>query len=84
VRGEKDGLPALLGFLYAVAERDLHQRVKAARRLVEEQQLRASGERRDQLHLLAAALGQRSDLLVRVELKALHELISVGGIDASV
>ena len=63
VRGEEDGLPALLGLAYALAEGDLHQGVKAAGRLVEQQQIGAGGERRDQLHLLAVALRQRPDLL---------------------
>ena len=65
VRGEKDRLPALLGLLDAVAKGNLHQGVESARRLVEQQQIRACGERRDQLHLLAVALRQRPDLLVR-------------------
>ena len=84
VRGEEDGLPALLGLLHAVPEGDLHQRVQAARRLVEQQQLRAGGERGDQLHLLAVALRQRPDLLVDVELEPLDEHVAISDVGAAV
>src|ERR1700731_1189247 len=55
-----------------------------ARGLVEQQQLGARGERSDQLHLLAIALRQRSDLLARVELKALHEHVAIGDVGGAV
>ena len=70
VRGQEDRLPARLGLLDAFAERHLHQRVEPARRLVEQQQVRARRERRDQLDLLAVALRERADLLAGVELRS--------------
>jgi hypothetical protein len=83
VRGEQDRLPALLGLLRARSERHLHQRVETARRLVQQQEIRAGGERRDQLYLLTIALGERSHLLARVQLEALDEPIAVGGVGAA-
>ena len=47
VRGQEDRLAALAGLADAGAEDQLHQGVEAARRLVEEQQVRAGGERGD-------------------------------------
>ena len=73
VRGQEDRLAALLGLAHRLAERHLHQRIEAAGRLVEDQQLRAARERGDQLHLLAVAVRERPYLLVRVELEALDQ-----------
>ncbi len=84
VRGEEHGLPALLGLPHALAEDHLHQRVQAAGRLIEQQQIGAGGEGGDQLHLLAVALRQRADLLARVELEALDQRIAIGDVDAAV
>src|SRR5208283_4721492 len=44
VRGEEYRLTAFLGFAHALAEGDLHQRIEAARGLVQDQQLRAAGK----------------------------------------
>jgi hypothetical protein len=61
-----------------VAEGDLHQRVEPARGLVEDEQVGAAGEGRDELHLLAVALRQRPHLLGDVEFEALDERVAVG------
>jgi hypothetical protein len=82
VRGEEDRLAALLGLAHRLAERDLHQRIQSAGRLVEDQQIGTAGERADQLDLLAIALRQRAHLLVGVELEALDERVAVGGVRA--
>src|ERR1039458_297839 len=84
VRGEEHRLPALLGLLDTVAERHLHQRVQSARGLVEQQQLRARGERGDQLNLLTIALRKRPDLLAGIELKALNERVAIRNVSAAV
>ena len=75
--------PRSLGLVDRVAERHLHQRVEAAGRLVEEQQVGAARERRDQLHLLAVALRQRAHLLGGVELEALDQRVAVGDVGAA-
>jgi hypothetical protein len=74
VRGEEHGLPALLCLAHRLAEGHLHQRAKAAGRLVEDQQLGSAREGGDQLHLLLVAVRQRAHLLVGVELEALDQL----------
>ena len=66
--------PRSLASCDRLPEGHLHQRVEPAGRLVEQQQVRAGGERGDQLHLLAVALRQRSHLLARLQLEALDEL----------
>ena len=73
VRREEDGLAALLRLGHGLAEGHLHQRVEAARRLVEDQEVGAARERGDQLHLLAVAVRERAHLLAGVELEALDE-----------
>ena len=55
VRREEDGLAALLRLAHRLPEGHLHQRIETAGRLVEDQQVGAARERRDQLHLLAVA-----------------------------
>lgn len=42
------GLSALLGFLHALAERDLHERIEARGGFVEQQQVGPRRKRRDQ------------------------------------
>jgi hypothetical protein len=83
VRGQEHRLPAVLGFLDALAKSDLHQRIQAAGGLVQQQQIGAGGQRGDQLHLLAIALRQRPDLLGRVQRKALDQRIAVGDVGAA-
>ncbi len=84
VRGQEDRLPARRRLLDAFAERHLHQGIESARRLVEQQQVRARRERRDELDLLAVALGERADLLAGVEREALHQLVAIGDVDVAV
>src|SRR5262249_51843685 len=59
------------------------QRVEPARGLVEEEQVRARRERRDQLNLLAVSLPQGAHLLPRVEPKPLDELVAISNVDAA-
>ena len=77
---EEHRLAALLGLAYRLAERDLHQRIQAVGRLVEDQQVGAAGERGDQLDPLPVALRER--VLVDVELEALDERVAVCGVGA--
>ena len=56
VRGQQHRLAAVARLAHAVPEHLLHERVEPGRRLVEQQQLGAAGERRDQQHLLAVAV----------------------------
>src|SRR5262249_56658425 len=65
-RREEDRLPPPLRLEHRLAEDHLHQRVEPARGLVEEEQVRARRERRDQLNLLAVSLPQGAHLLPRV------------------
>jgi hypothetical protein len=83
VRGEEHGLPALLCLAHRLAEGHLHQRAKAAGRLVEDQQLGAACEGRDQLHLLPVPVREHAHLLARVELKALDQLLAVASVSAA-
>src|SRR5215216_2564967 len=83
VRGKKHGLTALLRLAHRFSEGHLHQRVEAARRLVENEQVGTAGKGRDQLHLLAVAMRERSHLLRSFELEALDEQVSIAGVDAA-
>ena len=84
VGGEEHRLAALLGLGDAVAKRHLHQRIEAAGGLVEQQQVGACSERRDQLHLLAVALRQRAHLLAGVELEALDQRVPIRAVGPAV
>ena len=84
VRGQEDRLAPLLGLLHALAKDHLHQGVQAGCRLVEQEQIGPGGEGGDQLHLLAIPLGQRPDLLARVEGESLDQLFPVAGVDPAV
>ena len=64
-------------------ERLLHQRVEAAGRLIEDQQLGARHQGGDERELLAIALGVRADLHRRIEGEALHELVAVADVHAT-
>jgi hypothetical protein len=55
-----------------------------ARWLVEDQQLGPGRERGDQLDLLPVPLGERPDLLPRVEPEALHQPVAVGDVGPAV
>ncbi len=76
--------PRSLRLLYALAKDHLHQRIEAGSRLVEQQQVGSGRKCGDQLHLLPVSLGERADLLVRLEIEALDELISVDPVDPPV
>ena len=84
VRGEKDRLPPLLRLARCLPEGNLHQRVEAARRLVEDQQVGAGGEGRHQLYLLPVPLRKRAHLLARVELEPFDEQVAVGTVGGAV
>jgi hypothetical protein len=84
VRREEDRLAALARLADGVAEGDLHERVEAARRLVEHQEVGAGAERGDELDLLAVPLRVVAHALAEVELEAVDELASVGAVDRAV
>ncbi len=77
VGGQQYGLVSLLGFVNADAEGLLHQRVEAARRFVEDQEVGTTRQRRDEHQLLPISLGIGSDLLGRVEVESLDQLVAV-------
>ena len=74
-------LATLAGIGHALAERPLHQRVQAARRLVEEQQIGPGHQPGDEDELLPIALGVRPDLLRRVELEPVDQQVPVRDVD---
>ena len=80
---KKHRLAARLGLEHRLAKRHLHQRIEAAGRLIENQQLGAARERGNQLHLLTVAMRKGPHLLVGVELKTLDEHVPVRPISAS-
>jgi hypothetical protein len=80
VRREEHRLAARLRFDHRFAKDPFHQRVEAARRLVENQKVGAGCRRCDELDLLAVSLRERTHLLRRVELEALDELFAVGAV----
>src|SRR5690606_40426420 len=60
-----------------------HQRVEAARRLVEDQELGLVHERLEQPPLLPVALRQAADLLVEIEVESLGETFDAVPADAT-
>jgi O-methyltransferase involved in polyketide biosynthesis len=72
VAGEEHGAPRPPLLVDAFAEDLLHQGIQARRGLVEHEQLDVGGQRGDERHLLAVALGVRAALLRRVEVEALE------------
>ena len=84
VRREEHRLPACLRLVHRLAERDLHQRVEAARGLVEHEQIGTRRERVHELDLLAVALRQRPHLLRRLHMEAIEQHRAVLGVDAAV
>ena len=81
VRGQEDRLAPLARLLRTLAEDLLHERVQAARGLVQHEQVSPGHEGGDEEDLLAVALGVLADLLGRVEVEALDELVPVGRVD---
>jgi len=69
--------------VHRLAERDLHQRIEAARRFVEDRQVGSGRERVHQLDLLAIALRQRPHLLRGLDLEPLDQHLSVRKIDSA-
>ena len=67
----------------AVLEHGLHERVESRRRLVEDEQLRARSERRDETDLLAVPLRVRARLLRRVELEPLEQLVAPARVEVA-
>ncbi len=67
----------------AVAEGSFHQRVQAAGRLVEQEELGVAGQRGDQRDLLPVALGVGAGLLGRVELEAFGQVLPALGVQAA-
>src|SRR6266511_447276 len=74
VRGHEDGLAGGPGLAYQLLELLLHERVQAAGRLVEDEQLRVVHERLYQADLLLVPLGQGADLPGGVQLEPLGQL----------
>ena len=74
VAGEQDTASARLLRGDLLLEDGLHERVEARCRLVEDQQLDVGGQRRDDGHLLAVALGVLPATLGRVELEPLQQV----------
>ena len=73
-----------LGLVDAPAECLLHQRVEAAGRLVEDEQLGPAHQCRDQDQLLAVPLRVGAHLLGRVEVEAVDQLVAIVGVDRPV
>ena len=78
VRGQEDRLASLTSLMDALTKHLLHQRVEPARRLVEDEELGSGHEGGDQDQLLTIALGVGTDLLGRVEIEAIDQLVPVG------
>ena len=74
VRGEQDGGSPRSLLRHEVEEALLHERVKTARRLVEQEHVRARHERRYDRDLLPVALGHPADPRTEVQLKDISEL----------
>src|SRR6266542_4172254 len=74
VRGHEDGLAGGPGLAYQLLELLLHERVQAAGRLVEDEQLRVVHERLYQADLLLVPLGQGADLPGGVQLEPLGQV----------
>ena len=84
VRREEDRLAAPARLADGVAERHLHQRVEAARGLVEHQQVGTGPEGGDELDLLAVPFRVVAHALSGVEVEALDELAPVRAVDGAV
>jgi hypothetical protein len=82
VGAEEHRAAAVPGLPHAGAELLLHERVQAARRLVQDQHRSPGGERRDQGHLLPVAGGVGPPRSRRIQLEALHQLVAVGEVGA--
>jgi hypothetical protein len=82
VRAEEDRLPTLGRLGDAVAELPLHEGVQATGRLVQHEQWRPGGERRDQRHLLPVAGGVGAGPFVGIEFEAGDQLVAVGDVRA--
>ena len=84
VRREEDGLPAVRRLGDTATELLLHERVEAARRLVQQKYIRSRRERCDERDLLAIALRVGAGALVELEVEARHELGAVPHVDVAV
>ena len=73
VRGEEDRAAALGGLGDELVERLLHERVEAARRLVEDEQVGIVHERLDEPDLLPVSAGELLDPAVEVEVEPFRE-----------
>lgn len=67
----------------ALLEHQLHERVQARGRLVQDEGLDVGGQRSDQGDLLPVALGVRAGLLARVEVEPLEKVGLAGLVDAA-
>jgi hypothetical protein len=67
----------------ALCEDLLHQRIQPSSRLVENEQLRVAGQRRNQRHFLPIAPGVGGPLLGWIKLKALQHLVPASPVDAA-
>ena len=81
VRRQEHGLPGIAGLGHAVAERLLHERVEPGGGLVEHEQVGARHQGGDEQYLLPVALGVGPDLLGRIEVEPLDQLVAVRGVD---
>jgi hypothetical protein len=81
VRGQEHRLTTLASIGHALAEGALHQRVQAARRLVQQQQIGPGHQPGDQDELLAVALGVGPHLLGGIELEPLEQQVPVDDVD---
>ena len=80
-RGQEDRAPVLPRLADEREERLLDERVKAGRRLVEDEQVRPMLERDDQADLLLVALRVLLEPAARVEVEALDQRGDIGAID---
>ena len=76
VRGEEDRAAALGGLGDQLVERLLHERVEAARRLVEDEQVGVVHERLDEPDLLPVSARELLDPAVEVEVEPFRELVA--------
>src|SRR5271165_2280966 len=67
----------------AVSKGLFHERIKTARRLVQQEKIRAAHESCDQDELLAISLRVGADLLGRVNFEPLDQLVPVADVDAT-
>ena len=81
---EEDGLTTITGFPDAGAKGLLHERIEPARRFVENEQVGTHHQRADEDDLLAVPLGIGPHLLVRIEVEAGDQLVTVGLVDLAV